>query len=331
MNARLDPPAMCAARTRRTKGQSAGAGRQPARRRAAKAPGAARVLLVTGMSGAGKSSALKTLEDLGYEAVDNLPLSLLAALISPGRAFARPLAIGVDIRTRDFGVAPFIQELDELIANPEIDVSLLFLDCDDEVLRRRFTETRRRHPLADDRPVTDGIRLERVRLARLRERADAVIDTTDFKPADLRRALEENFSPTRRPGLAIFVTSFAYGLGLPREADLVVDVRFLQNPHYDPVLKPLTGRDVAVGDFIRRDAGFAPFLDNLKRLLAPLLPRYEQEGKSYLTIAVGCTGGRHRSVFVAEQLGDWLAGQGQRVRVLHRDVGRDTSTAVRER
>jgi UPF0042 nucleotide-binding protein len=179
--------------------------------------------------------------------------------------------------------------------------------------------------------VTDGIRLERVRLARLRERADAVIDTTEFKPADLRRAIEESFSPERKPGLAIFVTSFAYGLGLPREADLVVDVRFLQNPHYVPELKPLTGRDAAVGAFIERDAGFAPFLENLKRLLKPLLPRYEQEGKSYLTIAVGCTGGKHRSVFVAERLGDWLAGQGQRVRVLHRDVGRDTGIAVRER
>jgi UPF0042 nucleotide-binding protein len=331
MNARLDPPAMGAARARRTIGRKAGTSRRPARGRAAKAPGATRVLLVTGMSGAGKSSALKALEDLGYEAVDNLPLSLLSALISPGRAFARPLAIGVDIRTRDFGVAPFIQELDELMADPAIDVSLLFLDCDDEVLRRRFTETRRRHPLADDRPVTDGIRLERVRLARLRERADAVVDTTDFKPADLRRALEENFSPACRPGLAIFVTSFAYGRGLPREADLVVDVRFLQNPHYDPALRPMTGRDAAVGAFIRRDSGYAPFLNNLKRLLKPLLPRYEHEGKSYLTVAVGCTGGRHRSVYVAEQLGAWLAGQGQRVRVLHRDVGRDQAGAAAER
>ncbi|MGE5147595.1 MAG: RNase adapter RapZ [Candidatus Eiseniibacteriota bacterium] len=331
MNARLDPPAKRAARTKSTKGRSAGASRRPAPARVAKKPDATRVLLLTGLSGAGKSSALKALEDLGYEAVDNLPLSLLAALISPGRAFARPLAIGVDIRTRDFGVGPFIQELDELMANPEVDVSLLFLDCDDEVLRRRFTETRRRHPLADDRPVTDGIRLERTRLSRLRERANAVIDTTDFKPADLRRTLEENYSPARRPRLAIYVTSFAYGLGLPRDADLVVDVRFLQNPHYDPALRPLTGRDAAVGAFIRRDAGFQAFLDNLKRLLKPLLPRYEQEGKSYLTIAVGCTGGRHRSVYVAEQLGDWLAGQGQRVRVLHRDVGRDTGIAVRER
>jgi len=329
MNARLDPPARGAAKARRTAGRKTGAGRRrSASGRVAKKPDAARVLLVTGMSGAGKSSALKALEDLGYEAVDNLPLSLLATLISPGRAFPRPLAIGVDIRTRDFGVGPFIQELDDLIANPDVDVSLLFLD---EVLRRRFTETRRRHPLADDRPVTDGIRLERTRLARLRERANAVVDTTEFKPADLRRMLEENFGPKRKPGLAIFVTSFAYGLGLPREADLVVDVRFLQNPHYDPVLRPLTGRDAAVGAFIRRDAGLAPFLDNLKRLLKPLLPRYEQEGKSYLTIAVGCTGGRHRSVFVAEELGDWLAGQGQRVRVLHRDVGRDTGIAVRER
>jgi len=282
-----------------------------------------RVLLVTGMSGAGKSSALKALEDMGYEAVDNLPISLLASLARPGQDFQRPLAIGIDVRTRDFGVAPFLQVIEDLIERPDVMLQLLFLDCDDEVLRRRFTETRRRHPLALDRPVSDGIRVERNRMAGLRERADAVVDTTDFTAADLGRWLRDHFSAEERPGLAVFVTSFAYGRGLPREADLVFDVRFLKNPHYHPRLNPLDGRDPAVGRFIEADPGFERFFDGLTGLLVPLIGRFEGEGKSYLTIAIGCTGGRHRSVYVAEKLAARLAEEGWRISVGHRDVGRE--------
>jgi len=284
------------------------------------------VILVTGMSGAGRSTALKVLEDLGYEAVDNLPLSLLASLVQPRPASGeaqRPLAIGVDIRTRDFGVESFIDELDRFTARDERVVRTLFLDCDDEVLRRRYSETRRRHPLAEDRPVPDGIRLERRLLERLRRRADAVIDTSAKTPWDLKEQISKRFSLADQPALAINVTSFSYRQGLPREADLVFDVRFLANPHYDPILRPLSGEDPEVGAYIAADPDFAAFLDSVTALLAIFVPRTEQEGKSYLTIAVGCTGGRHRSVYIARRLVEWLENQGRRVHLHHRDMAGD--------
>ncbi|MEQ8195645.1 MAG: RNase adapter RapZ [Rhodospirillales bacterium] len=286
------------------------------------------VLIVTGMSGAGKSSALKALEDMGYEAVDNIPLTLLPSLVTPAQAvlpFQRggmPLAIGVDIRTRDFDVDSFIGYWDDLMRQTDVSVSVLFLDCDDEELNRRYTETRRRHPLALDRPVIDGIRHERDLVSDLRRRADLVLDTTNLIPAELKNILTGHFALANEPGLAVFVTSFSYRRGLPREADLVFDVRFLRNPHYEPALKPQTGLDGAVGAYIRDDAEFSPFFDNLTTLLKQLLPRYAAEGKSYLTIAVGCTGGRHRSVFIAERLKTWLGEQGQRAQVQHRDLNR---------
>lgn len=281
-----------------------------------------RAVLVSGLSGAGKSTALKALEDLGYEAVDNLPLSLLASLVRPGDRLVRPLAIGVDIRTRDFAVDPLLQEIDRLMEQKGVAVSLLFVDCDDEVLQRRFTETRRRHPLADDRPVSDGIRRERQTVGLLRERADVVVDTTSMTLGELKRVVHGYFALDRGPGLAIAVTSFSYRGGVPREADLVIDVRFLDNPHYVPELRPLSGKDPRVAAYVEKDAGFAPFLAGLETWLAPLLPRYDREGKSYLTIAIGCTGGRHRSVVVAERLAAWLASAGQRVTLLHRDMDR---------
>jgi UPF0042 nucleotide-binding protein len=285
------------------------------------APERQRVLVVTGMSGAGKTAALKTLEDMGYEAVDNLPLSLLTGLLQPSESgTGRPLAIGVDIRTRDFGVEPFLHGLDELIAHPELEVKLLFLDCEDEVLRRRYTETRRRHPLALDRPVSDGIAHERRLVSPLRDRADTVIDTSTFAAGDLRRVLLGQFSLAASPELAVFVVSFSYRHGLPREADLVFDVRFLENPHYVDSLRPLSGRDRAVADYVRRDPGWQPFFQSITHMLKPLIPRFSHEGKSYLTIGVGCTGGRHRSVFAAEELAEWLRSQGLRVGLAHRDM-----------
>ncbi len=290
---------------------------------ASRAQGAGlRVVLVTGMSGAGKSSALKTLEDMGYEAVDNLPLSLLGTLVRPDGGHRAPLVIGVDIRTRDFGVDSFLAELDHLMDHRDLDVRLLFLDSTDEVLCRRYAETRRRHPLAGDRPVVDGIMHERRLVARLRERADHVIDTTDLVPGALRRLLKGNFALDTPAGLAAFVTSFSYRYGLPREADLVFDVRFLKNPHYEPAFKGRTGLEAPVGEFIATDPGFAEFFDGLTDLLTTLLPLYEREGKSYLTIALGCTGGRHRSVYIAERLAAWLRDQGLRVGINHRDLER---------
>jgi UPF0042 nucleotide-binding protein len=281
------------------------------------------VVIVTGMSGAGRSTALKALEDLGYEAVDNLPLSLLSSLLTPGTGGGRPLAIGVDARTRDFGAAPFLEELDGLIRMEAFRVRLLFLDCDSEVLQRRFSETRRRHPVTPDRRVTDGIAHERTLLAPLRDRADEVIDTTDMAIGELKRLLDSNYALERAPGLAVFVTSFAYRHGLPHEADLVFDVRFLQNPHYVDELRPQSGLDRPVGDFIEQDPDLEEYFRHLTELLEPLLPRFDAEGKSYLTIAVGCTGGKHRSVYTAERLGAWLAEKGERVSVNHRDLKQD--------
>ncbi|MBL8700277.1 MAG: RNase adapter RapZ [Alphaproteobacteria bacterium] len=281
-----------------------------------------RVVFVTGLSGAGKSTALKALEDAGYEAVDNLPISLLPALVRAGSNVEKSLAIGVDARTRDFATQPVLEALDELRASPDVDARLLFLDADDEVLRRRFTETRRRHPLAHDRPVLDGIQAERALLWALKERADIPFDTSGLTMAELRHQVQERLADDLRPGLVVAVVSFAYRWGLPREADLVFDVRFLTNPHYVPELQPLTGRDNAVGDYIRNDGGFQPFFDGLTAMLGALLPRYEREGKSYLTVACGCTGGKHRSVYVAERLARWLQEQGRRVNLLHRDIER---------
>ena len=277
------------------------------------------VVLVTGLSGAGRSTALKALEDVGYEAIDNLPLSFLESIVSDG-GLTRPIAVGVDIRTRDFAAGPVMDRLDRLSQNPRLSTTLLFLDADNEVLRRRFTETRRRHPLAEDRPVTDGIVAERNLLVPLRNAADLMVDTSSLTPNALRQVLEGHLGLAGSPQMVTFVVSFSYRIGLPREADLVFDTRFLTNPHYEPALKAKSGRDDAVVRFIEGDAAFAPFYGQLTALLGPLLPRYEASGKSYLTIAVGCTGGRHRSVAVAEKLAEWLRSQGRPVTLNHRDL-----------
>jgi len=282
------------------------------------------VVVVTGMSGAGKTTALKFLEDLGYEAVDNLPLTLLGALLTApppdsGRS-SRPIAIGIDIRTRDFGAAPMLAELDRLSASRAVDLRLLFLECDDEVLERRFTETRRLHPLAVERPLADGIAHERTLIAPLRARADITLDTSSLRPAEFKAALVGHFAIERAASLVLFVTSFSYRMGLPREADLVFDVRFLSNPFYDTALRPLTGRDSRVAAHIVADPAFANFWATLTAMLGPMLPRFVAEGRNYLTIAIGCTGGRHRSVAVAEKLRGWLHQQGQKVELRHRDL-----------
>ena len=286
-----------------------------------------RLIVVTGMSGAGRSTALRMLEDQGFESIDNLPLSLLDAVVGEV-GLMRPIAVGVDIRTRDFAVKPVLDQLDALAGNPSFATTLLFVDCEDEVLERRFTETRRRHPLAKDRPLADGIAAERRLVAPLRERADLMIDSSRLTPADFRSQLLGHVGAGSGGAMTVFVTSFSYRQGLPREADLVFDVRFLANPHYDPSLRPLSGRDATVADYVSRDPDFEPFFDHLKDMLAPLLPRYEREGKSYLTIAIGCTGGRHRSVFTAERLAAWLGAEGQRVHLGHRDIARDPQRAA---
>ena len=279
-----------------------------------------RLLFVTGLSGAGLSSALKALEDSGYDAIDNLPLPLLEALMGQGDLLRRHMAVGIDSRTRGFDAAAVLARRDELREQGQVNAQILFLECGDEVLTRRFTETRRRHPLALDRPVADGIAMERQLVSLLADGADVTIDTTDLNIHQLRRLVEGHFGVNTDHGLHVFVTSFSFKRGIPRDADLVFDVRFLKNPDYNPTLKPLTGRDRPVGDAIMTDPDFAGFESRLHGLLQPLLPRYQAEGKRYLTIAVGCTGGRHRSVFVSERLAKALDGGGFPVQVRHRDL-----------
>lgn len=277
------------------------------------------LLIVTGVSGAGKSSALGSLEDLGFEAIDNVPISLLGRLLNTGE-IPNQLAIGIDIRTRDFDSESIKDKVDGLVSKASTNVSILFLDCDDEILLRRFEETRRRHPLAIDRPVADGLKQERILLKKLRSHADIILDTSDMVLADLKGSIISHLTSAEKDRLTIFITSFGFRNGLPRDADLVFDVRFLKNPHYDLSLRSLNGTNKLISEFIRSDDGFEPFFCKLTELLEILLHRYETEVKNYLTIAFGCTGGKHRSVFLAETLSDWFKKGNQLAQIRHRDL-----------
>jgi RNase adapter protein RapZ len=274
------------------------------------------VLIVTGLSGAGKSTALKVLEDLGYEAVDNLPISLLAPLVSaPG---TRRLAIGIDVRTRAFAPQQVIDAI-EAHAFEGRTIRILYIDCAGHELVRRFSETRRRHPLASDRPVGDGIALEREMLESLRRLADVVIDTTDFSSNDLRQAISTRFGTPGSKQLTLTLMSFGYARGIPRDADLVFDMRFLKNPHWVPELRPLTGIEPAVRAHVESDPAYTGAFSAIMGLLTLLLPGYAREGRAYLTVAFGCTGGRHRSVAVATAAGELLSEKGWVNAVVHRD------------
>ena len=279
----------------------------------------AQVVLVTGMSGAGRSSTLNIFEDLGFEAVDNLPISLLEDLIRGGVA-DRALAIGLDIRNRDFVGSAFHSELKRLRRKIGCPLITIFLDCDDDVLIKRYTETRRRHPLANERPLAVGIQLERRAMRMVRSDADILIDTSHLSPWALKSQLVGRFAPQDRPSLRVSIISFSFREGAPREADLVFDVRFLRNPHYVDELRSLTGHDQRVGNYVSKDPDFTEFMNQLESMMALLLPRFKREGKSYLTIAIGCTGGRHRSVFTAKRLYDAISSPDLQIQLYHRDL-----------
>ena len=294
------------------------AGAKKAVKKGAKAPH--QIVIVTGMSGAGKSSALRALEDAGFETVDNLPVALLHAVVAAGGGTEKPLAVGMDVRTRNFDAAELLAAREAMRRHAGLATNIVFLDADSEVLGQRYTETRRPHPLAEDLPVAVGVETERRLLSVLREHSDVVIDTTRLSPGDLKRMLVGQFGQETRRAMHVFLMSFAYRNGLPRDADLVFDVRFLKNPHYVSTLRAKTGLDAPVGRYIEKDPALATFLDRATAMLKPLLPLYAQEGKSYLTIAVGCTGGQHRSVYVTERLKAWLTGQKVAFDVRHREL-----------
>jgi UPF0042 nucleotide-binding protein len=284
-----------------------------------------KLVLVTGMSGAGKSTALKVLEDLDYEAIDNMPLNLVQRLLStpdsnPDHTAGRPLAIGVDSRTRSFSERHVVNEIERLRAMPHVDLQLLFFDCNDEQLATRFSKTRRRHPLALDRPVMDGIIRERQHMQPVRNVADLFFDTTNLNVHDLKRRLVELFAQKRAQTLTLTLMSFGFSRGVPRDADLMFDVRFLRNPFYEEDLRRLTGLDEAVAAYVAADKDFEGVFDQIVKLLETLLPRYREEGKAYLTIAIGCTGGRHRSVFTTQLLAKTLEKADYKVHITHRDL-----------
>ena len=277
-----------------------------------------RLVLVTGMSGAGKSSVLDALEDMGWDCVENLPASMLRAYVDEGRDDGRsvPIAVGMDARSRGFDPAALPRILRSIEGvSPEI----LYLDCSGAELIRRYDETRRRHPLAPDRPAEDGIARERNFTAPLRSVADSVLDTTDLTPVELRDELRRRFGgDADQPVLTI--ASFGFARGVSRTADLVFDMRFLDNPHWDPELRPLTGMDDRIRHRLEQDAGWAPALDKVEALLIDWIPRYWAAGKSYVTVAFGCTGGRHRSVCAAVEMAERLRRAGFSPNVRHRDL-----------
>jgi UPF0042 nucleotide-binding protein len=282
---------------------------------------AGRILFVTGASGAGRNTATNALEDIGFESIANLPLSLVDRVIS-GRALHRPLALGIDVRNRDFSIDGMISMMNRLSADESLDVELLFLDCRTDVLVRRYSETRRRHPLApSERPLV-GIEREMELLVPVREQADFLIDTSDMTPHDLRAEIERLFAEGTKGLLGISVESFSFKRGLPRGVDMVFDVRFLANPHWETELRERDGRDPEVGAFVARDPRFADFFERVSGLIESLLPAYRDEGKTSLTVAIGCTGGKHRSVFVAEKLANALAESGWQVSTRHRELER---------
>lgn len=279
-----------------------------------------RLLLVIGLSGGGKTTALQVLEDLGWEIIDNFPVRLLRGLISRPQLEQAPLAIGFDSRTRGFVPQKIIEMVEQLSRREDLSVSTLFIDCSSGELERRYNETRRRHPMAGDRPLHEGIRAEREMLGSLRDWADLVVDTSELSSNELQQHVRNLFGEKQPKPMTVTISSFGFARGMPPLADLVFDMRFLDNPHWVEGLREQTGMDQPVGDHIRKDPGFADSFARIRDLLHSLLPRYDAQGKSYVHIAFGCTGGRHRSVFTAEEMAQDLRSAGFSPTVRHRNL-----------
>jgi len=281
----------------------------------------AELVLVTGPSGAGRTTAIHAFEDLGYEVIDNLPLSLVPRL-TEGPSLGRPIALGLDVRNRDFSASALIELIDRLTRDPATALEVIYLDCSTSELIHRFSQTRRRHPLAKGETPTEGIARELDLLAPIRARADHLIDTTDMSPHDLKAEIAQVFGQDQAAPMAVSVQSFSYKRGLPRGLDMVLDCRFLSNPHWQAGLRALDGRDESVAAYVAADPQFERFFDQVRDLALFLLPAYRKEGKAHLSIGFGCTGGQHRSVVLAEKLAKVLAEAGWPVSKRHRELER---------
>ncbi|MGH1369621.1 MAG: RNase adapter RapZ [Maritimibacter sp.] len=287
---------------------------------------ASNVVLVTGPSGAGRTTAIRVLEDNGFEVIDNLPLSFIPRLLSGG-ALSHPIALGVDVRNRDFSTHAMLDLIDGVENTGDARIELLYLDCAPDVLVNRYSETRRRHPLAPAETPSAGIMREIELLAPIKSRADVLVDTSELTVHELKAELMRWYAPESGEALSVSVQSFSYKRGIPRGIDLVFDVRFLRNPHWEPTLRPLDGRTGEVVDFVRADDRYQPFVDKTFSLIEFLLPAYREEGKSHIGIGFGCTGGKHRSVALTETLAKALADKGWQVSIRHRELERAEGVA----
>ncbi|WP_166418224.1 RNase adapter RapZ [Cochlodiniinecator piscidefendens] len=280
-----------------------------------------RIILITGPSGAGRSTAINTFEDMGFETIDNLPLTLLPRLLD-GPPAKRPMALGIDVRNRDFSTNALVDMIGELSESQGVSLEVLFLDCRLDVLMRRYSETRRRHPLAPEETPKTGIEREFDLLVPIRARSNVLIDTSEMTPHDLRAEIGRQFGGTTGQRLAVTVQSFSYKRGIPRGVDMIFDVRFLRNPYWKAELRRLNGQDKAVADYVSTDKRFPAFFEKVSDLSKMLLPAYMDEGKAHFSIGFGCTGGQHRSVTLAIALARDLAQAGWLVSVRHRELER---------
>ncbi len=283
-----------------------------------------RLILVTGPSGAGRTTAIHALEDSGFETIDNMPLSLVPSLVDAPTE-GQPIALGIDVRNRDFSIAQLIETIDQLGSRSNLQMEVLYLDCDPDVLLRRFSETRRRHPMAPDGTPVTGVQTELALLLPIKTRADVLINTSKLSPHDLRAEVENWFAPGRESRMAVSLQSFSYKRGLPRAVDMMFDCRFLKNPYWEPDLRSKTGRDADVKAYVANDPRYVDFLERVSDLVEHVLPGHSEEGRSHVSIAFGCTGGQHRSVALAEAMHTRLAAiGGWHVSLRHRELEQRT-------